>query len=309
MNEIIDMKSFKSFSDFKAFKMNNIKYGIRYPYTDNLGDYIKILAEMQYIPRIDIKVKKFDEDFDKNNTNIKFVSDLNIRKEHLIMSLKKHTFFTEEKKSIIVIDDNITSSEYSKFSFFENLFKDNLKYRSQFTTGNEDEKLKKANDLLIDIANSKIVITPKLESALSAIAFEIPLIFTNFYYQKDNFDLISMYKNIFKLDQTWDDVLYNNPFICNWFKQTEKEVNKIEKYINMIEIEPSINSIYKHYKNEKIYKVLDIGIMADNSSNNGQKMIIYSCIDDPKKIYIRSIKEFMESVIQDGKIIKRFINQ
>ncbi|MEI8068068.1 MAG: DUF1653 domain-containing protein [Candidatus Shapirobacteria bacterium] len=62
--------------------------------------------------------------------------------------------------------------------------------------------------------------------------------------------------------------------------------------------------IYKHYKSDHTYKIIDVGIHSETL----EEMVVYEALYENKmgSIWIRSLKMWFEEVEWDGKKVKRF---
>lgn len=60
-------------------------------------------------------------------------------------------------------------------------------------------------------------------------------------------------------------------------------------------------TLFQHYKGNQ-YQVLHVG----KHSETGEEMVVYQKLTDPEEIWIRPLDMFVESILVDGKVIKRF---
>lgn len=66
---------------------------------------------------------------------------------------------------------------------------------------------------------------------------------------------------------------------------------------------PQPGSIFKHYKGQS-YKILTLA----KSTDNLEWLVVYECLyqNSEGQIWVRSVKEFQETVLMDGKSVPRF---
>ncbi len=60
-------------------------------------------------------------------------------------------------------------------------------------------------------------------------------------------------------------------------------------------------AVFEHFKGNQ-YKVLHMG----NHSETGEEMVIYQKLSDASEIWVRPVEMFLETLLVDGKVIRRF---
>jgi hypothetical protein len=70
--------------------------------------------------------------------------------------------------------------------------------------------------------------------------------------------------------------------------------------------EISLHQIYRHYKNKKLYTIIDIALMQDeNEEYDHKEVVVYKSIEDDL-VFTRLKKGFLEKVEYMGQSIDRF---
>ncbi|NBX85254.1 MAG: DUF1653 domain-containing protein [Gammaproteobacteria bacterium] len=59
---------------------------------------------------------------------------------------------------------------------------------------------------------------------------------------------------------------------------------------------------YRHYKG-KLYKVLDIAIHTETL----EEMVVYQALNGDFRVWVRPLAMFLEDIVVDGKLQKRFV--